>query len=46
MKSFIWLFSSLPLIQERVIVSYKLKYVHEVLVSRCVKATYVKGVVR
>ena len=46
MKYFIWSFSSLPLIQERFVVSYKRKYMHDVLVSCCVKVPKLKGMVR
>ena len=38
MKLFLWSFSSLPLIHSRrVVVSYKRKYVHELLVNRLFK---------
>ena len=47
MKSFLWAFSSLPLIDSRKVgVSYKRKYVHEVLVNRLFKLAQEKSVVR
>ena len=46
MKSFLGSFSSLPLNHSRrVVVSYKQKYVHEVLVNRLFKLAQEKSVV-
>ena len=47
MKSFLQSFSSLPLNHSRrVFVSYKRKYVHEVMVNRLFKLAQEKSVVR
>ena len=47
MKLFLRSFSSLPLIySRRVVVSYKRKYVHELLVNRLFKPAQEKSVVR
>ena len=46
MKQYRWPFSSIPLILRRVVVSYKQKYVHEVLVNCLVKLAQEKSVVR
>ena len=47
MKQFLWSFSSLPLIHSRkIVVSYKQKYVHEVLVNGLFKLAQEKSVFR
>ena len=48
MKEFLWLFSSLPLnhLRRIVVISYKPKYVHEVLVNCLFKLAQEKSVVR